>query len=643
MSRWSLKPIARLFLFEHGAHLLRPTAASWLLYMWFLITLMAGAEFLAWFKIFGVALPSTVTWMAAPLAAAWGLTIWIVDATFAKLDVSPDYQKLAACKTPDEAEKLRTDGRRKLRRGWALRGGMICLAALVSIPMATRSFDERKVLQEMQAENSRAIAAFRLTTTRAEDAKIAAILAAQQAQRDKLENETAGNKKSISGHTGDGPVARAVKLNMASLQRDLDLARADKAGRLAAIASMTPEQLRQEGVELVSNNADTQGRIRAKLERAGGGDRIYGLPASQVIASALLCLLFVMMVLLKLFQPRSVVTYLNDYLQEEYEKYLAGGFAALPPTILDPSDRHDGPSPMRAQRFDTWYHGGYLPAQASLEAQREKAAAVAEQSARLQAILDRKANAIVRKQRAEAALDDALTAKWAVETELSENRNAIAELEQKMLETTVKLARRRRAILNAERTQLEGDKRRLEDRRGVIVDDLCTRIPDGLEAAMTGLGKVMNRHGRMPDETPTDEVRGDPAYQQHLADRGARLTERHDLQQEKLKVEKDLERILERMRQIETAMASGELGDVDLDDADDDLRGLRNAERSQMHDRDERAAREVLMNQKLRRHTQTVGDLETQFDLEREAVATFQDDERETEASVHTFVPRANA
>ena len=80
-----------------------------------------------------------------------------------------------------------------------------------------------------------------------------------------------------------------------------------------------------------------------------------------MLATALLALLFSMMVLLKIYQPRSVSIYLNDHLQEQSDKYFAGGFRDLPATILDPNDHHDGLSPMGAQRFDIWYYGSYLP------------------------------------------------------------------------------------------------------------------------------------------------------------------------------------------------------------------------------------------------------------------------------------------
>lgn len=568
--------LKKLFFFDHGVRLLRPSAANWLLSMWFLAVAMATLEGFTWSKIMMVFLPQDYAVAAVCIGIIWGAAIWIADANFTTLDISQDYRKT---KPPIETINHSVTGisgwlHNRLLMGSLIRTCIICISMALTGPFLAKTLDERTVLGMIDAENNAAIVKLRADAATEADTKINELEIKLADKREELVRETAG--RSVSGRSGWGPVAKAMEKNINSLEAELQHARFAKTERLAQLARMSSEELvRLEGLKLLVDNAETRARMRAQKQQ-GKEEKIYGIPASEVLASALFMLLFMLMLVLKIYQPRSVAIYLNDHLQEMYERYLQGGFVYLQHGILPIADRHDGPTPMQAQRFDTWYHEVYLAdigAVTEAAAQQTQLGTLGSQVGRLE---EGRAKSL---QRYNAFNADLVIAKATYARLFDEQQCNVSEIEtlekQAMdIENTIKKARR--AKLAERRTDIEALRQPLYDRKAVVKKELSETIPDALEEAVAAIQKAQRRLGIVLSDTTADDVAKQPVLAPLYMHRQTLLDKRHCLEVELLVLEPQLERLNAELLQITADLShDASIADIGPTEIDTDADALR--------------------------------------------------------------------
>lgn len=538
--RWTGGLLSKLMFFEHGGQLLRSSAAGWVLSMWFLAGAMAVLEGYTWARILAIFLPPGSDVAAVLGGAAWGVAIWIIDANFATLDTSAEHRREAGSDRRPKQNSIATlMGNRQLR-ATVLRLSIICISMALSGPFLANTLDDRKVVQEIEARNAQAMAVLQSRVALSEDQKIATVEGEAASARRRLELETAG--RGDTGHYGDGPAAAAIRENIVAIEGRLAQARSDRALRLDALASASPADLeRTEGLVLARDNPDTRGQIRAELH--AGQERVFGFPASHVIASALFMLLFLMLVLLKILQPQSVSIYFDDRLQEAYDNYRAGGFSDLPQDILPALARHDGPSPMGARRFDHWYYGVYLPAHDAVERLRAAQAAAARAEAELAQVRAARDATGERLKASEAELEAALCRRTHLH---QQDRTAQAEVrstEEKIMETKAALRRDLVALLEAEGLALEGERRSVRARQSEIDKALAERIPERLAAVVGEIHRIHDRNGIVDEATAPTLAAHEPLLAPLHAERASLLGERRALDVERANAMLELERI----------------------------------------------------------------------------------------------------
>ena len=146
---------------------------------------------------------------------------------------------------------------------------------------------------------------------------------------------------------GFGPVTQAMERNIQRLKDERDEALTDKDEMIDAFAALSIEEFAQRyNVDLVDNGVQARSAILTALSQ----NPEYKTAKRAI--TAFLAFIFAALVLLKLFQPRSVRIYYNEKLQDLYREYLSGNlnkWIAKEERLLA-----DGRSQISPLRFEDW-------------------------------------------------------------------------------------------------------------------------------------------------------------------------------------------------------------------------------------------------------------------------------------------------
>lgn len=615
--------VGRLFFFAYGKNLLRPSASSWILTFGFLAAAMAVLEGMTWGRILSVFLPENLPWVAVLVGVIWGTAIFAVDGSYATLDTSADYRKGVnpGIGAPAPQPGWRASFKNKVLMGTLARLSIVCISMAITGPFLAHTLEERKVVQAIAAQNDQRISEFRKNAAQAADRAISDLDARIEAQRQELVRETAG--KSLSGHIGCGPVCRAMQANIASLEQARDQARQDKADRLQSLTAMSPARLeKDEGVKLLSDNADTRAQIRKQLQR-DSGDTILGLPATEVIASSLFLLLFVMMAMLKLCQPRSVMIYFNEHLQEAYSHYLKGGFAGVSADVLRQADRHDGLSPMGAQRFDAWYHDSYLTSEAKLQSDAE-----------LRRLVEGREKVRQRKFQTDAQISGANELKSQIVSQLQEANTEASELEEKIMTNIANVKRTRLTQLAAKRAGLEAQQHDAEQIRAEN-DTKIELNEDQLGEVMASIRLAEDRLGIMvPFGEHTNKAANDPHLPALYATRNTLMTERNDMEIVRKHTDANLQQISRLIHDIDAAVTlCDEAGVDDRFMLEPEFTTLVEERQALKRDKDTAFTRANSLEERLAYQDTELAALKQQADADRQQIAVYDEEIRRRETA----------
>ncbi|MBF0282497.1 MAG: DUF4407 domain-containing protein, partial [Zetaproteobacteria bacterium] len=325
-----------LMLRVYGKHLLQPSAAVWLTFMALLALSMAAVEGIVWGVTAQGMLPKEYAMFGGLVGALVAVLIWFFDASLITLDISEQ---------GDGAVKKTRRWSEKLLWGLLIRSLIVVSTLVVTAPLLGQLFLQIEISNRIHDLNDEKIATLMQSQIDAYDR----LLQRQRDQYDHLQVKIQDEIAGISGSKkyGYGPVADAIQLQIDHVNQEIESLFLKKSMEIARIQSATAAELRSlYGVPLLMvDSFETRNQIHHAMKQED-----EGYPMSELLAMLLLALMFIVLMVLKLFQSRGVVIYFNARLQEYYQNYLSGEYSAY----IAENERASGPSPMHAYRFHDW-------------------------------------------------------------------------------------------------------------------------------------------------------------------------------------------------------------------------------------------------------------------------------------------------
>lgn len=329
--RFALKP--------YGDELLTRSADFWLFSARLIILTMAIAEALAW-GYMGSLMSRSHPWIAAFVAGAFVFTlIWIIDATFMTLDLSRGFYErmLLGKKESPVKEKLKFAG------GIAARVAIVSASLIITAPFLAQAIFAGDVQDEMARRNAGTVAA---TRTRLEQsfATRAESLRAEQAQLERQRVlEAAG--MGPSGRYGRGPALETIELQLAEKRDEIQSVEAARAAALSDFDKLSrPELAEKYGLSFLTPGVQASGELLRDLLETPQ------FTGAELAIRAFLAFLFLGLLILKIFQPRSVAIYFNEQLHSVHDEWRKGLFDAY----LPPAERASAGGSMDPLRFEDW-------------------------------------------------------------------------------------------------------------------------------------------------------------------------------------------------------------------------------------------------------------------------------------------------
>lgn len=333
LSQFSLRP--------HGDQLCSPTARFWIFCARVLILIMATAEAISWGyvgSLFGTGFTAYLTGLAAAMSLFF--VIWLVDATFVTMDTSRAYyQRLLS----NEDQTAGVIEQRKFFAGLVIRAIIVVVSLWITAPFLAQLVFRRDVVDTIASRNRAAIASSRAALAKQYEDQLHPLDSARNAAQTAGIAEAAG--RGLSGRYGRGAAVIAIEQRIEDLQRRIAATGRERDSVLFLFDRAPAAELASRfGVPLLDDGL----RSRSEVLDVMLQDPDYS--GAQVALAVFLSFLFLGLLILKLFQPRSVGIYYSEHLQSLYTDYAQGKFDEH----LDAHDRPRGGAPMTPQRFEEW-------------------------------------------------------------------------------------------------------------------------------------------------------------------------------------------------------------------------------------------------------------------------------------------------
>lgn len=323
-----MNTLLRHLTFEpHGKKLRTSAAAFWLFSVHIPVAAMAISEAIAWGYLGSLFGEGLMRWFCAGfMGIIVFLIVWVIDVSLITLDRAGREHAAAILQQKSrssQAVEFATFGLRILLLVGSLAITAPYLAQLVFHKDIQRAVNEEAT---MAIDTARKQIAAKFDKTLSDRDK------AIEAQRQRYEQEVAG--KGPSGRYGAGPAAQAVHKDLESLMGARDITLRDREATLQAFDLLAAnwnanrDQLAASyGVQIPQESILENRKVMEALSRRPE------FRSTEMAIRGFLGFIFAGILLLKLFEPRSVRLYLSDVLQQEYDRYLAGTFdIALPPS-----------------------------------------------------------------------------------------------------------------------------------------------------------------------------------------------------------------------------------------------------------------------------------------------------------------------
>jgi chromosome segregation ATPase len=289
---------------------------------------MAGIEGLAWFQAVSLLMPS-VHQAALVIGIGVAITIYAFDVSLITVDLSPPLRR-------DEGSGSK---RGKFSASVLARLGIVLFSALITSQAIGIVFQADTIEARRQAHNDQAIRRVVAEKASEYEAKINAAEAKLGQSKHDLRMELAGmNPSAKKVKAGPGSISRSIEAEIAKIEQTLRELPTEKAKQIAAIKSMDAEALRKEFS--LDYWPKTFGTIYSIYQAIQAEKRFLSL--EDAFGMALVGILFLSMLVLKLLQPRSVMIYYAEQLQDGWSAYRDhGAFAGLFTSVPSPWQFYD--------------------------------------------------------------------------------------------------------------------------------------------------------------------------------------------------------------------------------------------------------------------------------------------------------------
>lgn len=333
-----------LSLQPYGQQLATPSARVWMMFAAAAALLMAATEATAWGYVGYWLAGGWMRWATAALVgAAVFLTIWLLDATL----LTFDFERKG---DPNDRGGWRR-WFQTINRGVAgitIRLLLALGSLAVSAPYITQMIFRNDIAGVLFRADAAQVAAARNGVAARYDAEIAEARETERQLRDALIREAAG--VGPSGRFGRGPTVRTMEERLAEIRN-----------YVAQIALRKEEELRTFDTLSRADLADRYGvrvtpdGLQARTAAMEEVQRQPGFKRTEWTIRAFLFGIFLLVLTLKIFQPRSVRLYYSEERQDCYEQYCAGHFDDLLPA----HERISNGGTMTPLRFDDWCRNEY--------------------------------------------------------------------------------------------------------------------------------------------------------------------------------------------------------------------------------------------------------------------------------------------
>jgi hypothetical protein len=346
----------RLSLKPYGDELLTKSGDFWIFAARLIIFIMALAEAISW-GYMGSLMSRINPVIAAAVAGTFIFTlIWIVDATFMTLDLSRAFYERALTGKEESAatEKL------KLVGGVAARIGIVTASLFITAPFLAQVIFAGDVADEMNRRNSSAVATKRREIEKPHIERVNELQLRQKKLEEQRVKEAAGIGP--SGKYGRGPVIETIERQMVDTATQIENAEVARASALSAYDRLSQKELEEKfGIRFLTSGVYSSGELLQELMK---NPQFTG---AELAVRAFLGFLFLGLMILKGFQPRSIAIYYNEQLHSIYDEYKKGIFD----TYLPEPERVKEGGDIDPLRFEDWCLNTYAVIRKEDERRRE--------------------------------------------------------------------------------------------------------------------------------------------------------------------------------------------------------------------------------------------------------------------------------
>lgn len=348
----------RLALKPYGDELLTRSGDFWIFSARLIILTMALAEGLAW-GYMGSLMSRAHPLAAAVIAGTAVFTlIWIIDATFMSLDLSRAFYERALTGRKQNALKEKL----KLTGGVAARVAIVTASLFITAPFLAQAIFAGDVSDEMTRRNAGVVAAKRAEIDQPLAQRLAVLREEQRTLEQQRVQEAAG--RGPSGRYGRGPALETIERQLTAKLteiRDAEAARASVLGRFDSLSR--PQLEAQHGVRFLSPGVQSSSEL---LDEMMKNPQFTG---AELAVRAFLGFLFLGLLILKGFQPRSIAVYYNEQLHSIYDEYRKGLFD----NYLPDAERAKNGGDIDPLRFEDWCVNTYALIRREDERRRDTA------------------------------------------------------------------------------------------------------------------------------------------------------------------------------------------------------------------------------------------------------------------------------
>jgi hypothetical protein len=350
--------LRRLALKPYGDELLTRSADFWLFSARLIILAMALAEAMAW-GYMGALMSRTYPLLTAAIAATFVFTlVWIIDATFMTLDLSRGFYErvLMGKKESPSHEKL------KFFAGVAARVAIVGASLFITAPFLAQAIFAGDVRDEMTRRNAGTVASKRSEIEQPYATRLANLRREQTLLEQQRVQEAAG--VGPSQRYGRGPALETIERQLADKRGEIASVETARASTLARFDQLSRPQLEEQyGLRFLTTGVQSSGELLTELLK---NPRFTG---AELAVRAFLAFLFIGLLILKIFQPRSVAVYFNEQLHSIHDEYRKGLFDSY----LPEAERAATGGSMEPLRFEDWCLNTYSLIRNEDERRRETA------------------------------------------------------------------------------------------------------------------------------------------------------------------------------------------------------------------------------------------------------------------------------